>query len=302
MTLRAIGDAVLSTDLDGRVTYLNRAAEAMTGWPLEEAKGRRLDQVFHIIDGATREPAPDPMRLAVQLEKAVGLTPNCILVCRGGREVAIEDSAAPIRDRDGQVTGAVIVFRDVGTALATSRQMASLAQHDWLTGLPNRVLLHDRLTAAIALGHRRHKLLAVFFVDVDGFKKINDSVGHAAADEVLRSIATRLAGVLRRSDTVTRLGGDEFVVVLPEIEHAEDAGMLAAKVLETLAQPHSVGARDVALTAGLGVSLFPAHGQDADTLLEHADAAMYEAKRSGPGTYRLFDPATSERPTPTGAG
>jgi diguanylate cyclase (GGDEF)-like protein/PAS domain S-box-containing protein len=289
VTLNSIGDAVLSTDIHGRVTYLNLAAEAMTGWTREAAAGRPLADVFRIIDGATREPARNPLNLAMQLNKSVGLTANCVLVRRDGREREIEDSAAPIHDRDGHLTGAVIVFRDVGAALETSRQMSRLAQHDVVTGLPNRLLLHDRLTEAIAMGHRHNKPLAVCFVDVDGFKGVNDLLGHAAADEVLRSIAARLTGALRQTDTVSRIGGDEFVILLSEITHVEDAALVAKKILHAIVGPHRVESQDVRVTASLGVSLYPDHGQDADTLITNADAAMYHAKRAGLGQYRLFD-------------
>ena len=293
VTLNSIGDAVLSTDLAGNVTYLNLAAETMTGWSREAAAGRALEEVFHIITRQTREVARNPMTLAVQLDKTVGLTPNCILVRRDGRETEIEDSAAPIHDQEGRVTGAVIVFRDVGTALETSRQMSHLAQHDVVTGLPNRLLLNDRLSEAIALGHRRSKPLAVGFLDVDGFKNINDALGHAAGDQLLRSIAGRLSGALRESDTVSRYGGDEFVIVLSEIEHATDAARVARKILRTVTEPYSINDRDVAITASLGVTLYPDHGRDASTLIANADAAMYGAKRAGLGQYQIFDIATN---------
>ena len=289
VTLNSIGDAVISTDLAGKVTYLNLAAEAMTGWPREAAAGRPLDEVFHIITRQTREAARNPMTLAVQLDKTVGLTPDCILIRRDGRETEIEDSAAPIHDTDGRVTGAVIVFRDVGTALETSRQMSHLAQHDVVTGLPNRLLLHDRLSEAIALGHRRGKPLAVCFLDVDGFKDINDALGHAAGDRLLRSIAARVSSALRASDTVSRYGGDEFVIVLSEIEHAEDAGRVAGKILQAVSESHRISAEEVNITASVGVTLFPDHGLDAETLIANADAAMYDAKRAGLGQCRIFD-------------
>jgi diguanylate cyclase (GGDEF)-like protein/PAS domain S-box-containing protein len=287
--LNSIGDAVLTTDLDGHVTYLNLKAETMTGWSRDAAAGRPLDDVFHIIGRESREPARDPMRLAIQLDKTVGLTPNCVLIRRDGMETAIEDSAAPIHDADGRVTGAVIVFRDVGTALETSRQMAHLAQHDPLTGLPNRLLLHDRLTEAIALGHRRKKQVAVLFLDLDGFKNVNDSLGHATGDEILKAMAARLTGALRLSDTVGRYGGDEFVVVLSEIERTEDATAVAGKVMAVVNAPYRVGTQDVAVTASVGGAVYPDHGRNADTLIANADAAMYRAKRSGPDHYETGD-------------
>ena len=287
-TLDSIGDAVLSTDLDGQVTYLNVAAERMTGWPNKAAAGQPLARVFRIIDSNTRQTAPDPLALALKLNKSVGLTPHCILVRRDGHECAIEDSAAPIRDRAGRLVGAVIVFRDVGAARETSRQMAHLAQHDPLTGLPNRLLLSDRLTEAIALAQRHRKPLGVLFVDVDGFKARNDTHGHAMGDRLLRATADRLKGALRKSDTVCRRGGDEFVAVLSELERAEDALLVARKLLRALAEPNRLDSTQIALTVSIGISLYPSHGVTAEVLIANADAAMYVAKRAGPGGYRLF--------------
>src|SRR5688572_16566219 len=235
-TLDSIGDAIISTALDGLVTYLNAAAERMTGWLNKAATGQPLPKVFRIIDGDTRHTARTPLALALRLDRAVGLTPDCLLVRRDGHECAIEDSATPIHDRAGRLVGAVIVFRGVGAALETSRQMAHLAQHDPLTGLPNRLLLNDRLTEAIALAQRHRKPLGVLFVDVDGFKARNDTHGHAMGDRLLRATADRLKGALRQSDTVCRRGGDEFVAVLSELERAEDALLVARKLLRALAE------------------------------------------------------------------
>jgi diguanylate cyclase (GGDEF)-like protein/PAS domain S-box-containing protein len=287
ITLDSIGDGVLSTDLGGAVTYLNVVAEMMTGWSRQAARGRLLDEVLHIVDRSTRQRAQDPMHLAVQFNRTVELAANCVLVGPDGRETEIEDSAAPIRDRDGHVTGAVMVFRNVGAALETSRQMSRLAHHDVLTGLPNRLLFLDRLDKAIALAQRRKKPLAVLFLDVDGFKGINDARGHAAGDLILQSVAGRLTASLRQSDTVSRHGGDEFVMILPEIEHAEDALLVARKLLRALTESHRIDSQDVLITASLGVALYPDHGLEAATLIANADTAMYEAKRTAPGTLHL---------------
>ena len=214
VTLDSIGDAIVSTDVAGNVTYLNPVAESMTGWSRQEASGRPLREVLQIIDAESREPALDPLALAIRQDRAVGLSANCIMVRRDGHESAIEDTAAPIHDQRGQVTGAVIVFHDVGVARAMSVRMSYLAQHDALTGLPNRMLFNDRLTQALAHARRHRTSLAVLYLDVDRFKHINDTLGHATGDQILQSISRRLVACVRSSDTVSRRGGDEFVVLL----------------------------------------------------------------------------------------
>src|SRR5256885_9504406 len=227
VTLNSIGDAVISTDVAGRLTYLNVVAESMTGWSRQEACGRPLQEGFRIIDGDSREPALDPLAMAILYKRSVGLGANSVLIRRDGYESAIEDTAAPIYDRRGQVTGAVIVFHDVAVARAMSLRMSYLAQHDFLTELPNRMLLNDRLTQAIASAQRHRTLLAVLFLDVDHFKHINDSLGHAIGDRLLTSIGQRLVACVRRSDTVSRQGGDEFVILLSEVAPAADAAFTA---------------------------------------------------------------------------
>ena len=288
VTLNSIGDAVLCTNIEGRITYLNLVAESLTGWPREEATGRLLAEVFRIIDGATRKPARDPMEMAVEQNKTVGLTVNCVLVRRDGLESAIEDSAAPIHDRAGRIIGAVIVFHDVSAARAMSVQMTHSAQHDPVTNLPNRLLLNDRITQSIALARRQNRPIAVLFLDLDRFKYVNDSLGHAAGDELLQSVSKRLLGSIRGSDTASRQGGDEFVILLPEIGHREGAATSAKKILLSLSAPHSIGGRDLHIDGSIGISVYPDDGDDAETLIKNADTAMYRAKESGRNNFTFF--------------
>jgi diguanylate cyclase (GGDEF)-like protein/PAS domain S-box-containing protein len=288
VTLNSIGDAVLSTDVSGHVTFLNAVAEDTLGWTRQDAIGRPLTEIFRIIDGETRKPAPNPLALAIQENRTVGLTANCVLIRRDGHEVAIEDSAAPIRERRGGVTGAVIVFRDVSRARAMALEMSHLARHDALTNLPNRLLLNDRLTEAIASARRYRRQLGVMFLDLDRFKQINDSLGHEVGDQLLRSIAKRLTGCVRKSDTVSRLGGDEFVIVLSEIEDGNNAAASAAKILAAVATPHRIAGHELHTTASMGVCVYPHDGRDAETLLRNADLAMYHAKEGGRGQCQVF--------------
>ncbi len=288
VTLNSIGDAVISTDISGNITYLNQVAERMTGWSGEEASGRPFAEVFQIIEGVTRETARNPMQSAVKQNQAVGLTSNCILIRRDGCESAIEDSTAPIHSRTGQVIGAVMVFRDVSEARAMRLKMTHLAQHDFLTDLPNRLLLNDRITQAISLSRRHSKPLAVLFLDLDGFKHFNDSLGHEIGDKLLQLVAQLVVGCVRTSDTVSRHGGDEFVILLSEVAEAGDAALLAEKILAVLAMPHPISERNVHLSASVGISIYPQDGDDADTLIKSADTAMYQAKERGSHKYRFF--------------
>lgn len=288
VTLNSIGDAVLCTGISGNVTYLNLVAETMTGWRREEATGKPVAEVFRIIDGGTRKTAQDPMQLAVEENRTVGLTVNCILIRRDGFESAIEDSAAPIRDRAGRVIGAVIVFHDVSAARAMSVRMAHSAEHDIVTNLPNRLLLNDRISQSITLARRQKKSLAVIFLDLDRFKYINDSLGHAVGDKLLQSVARRLLASVRGSDTVSRHGGDEFAILLSEISHPEDAATSAKKILLSLNAPHSVAGQDLHVDGSIGISIYPGDGEDAKTLIQNADTAMYHAKENGRNNFQYF--------------
>src|SRR3984885_3611304 len=291
VTLNSIGDAVVCTDITGNITYLNLVAEKMMGWSGNEASGRPMAEVLQILDAASHETTPNPMALAVTRDLTMNLPPNCILVRRDGFRTPIEDSVSPIHDREGQATGAVIVFRDVSVARAMAQQLAHSAEHDFLTGLPNRMLLNDRVTQAITLAPRHLKKVAVLFMDLDGFKHINDSLGHPIGDQLLQSIAKRLVDCVRGSDTVSRQGGDEFVVLLSEVAQSEDAAISAVRLLQAVAEAHSIGAHDLHVTTSIGVSVYPDDGLDAETLIKNADTAMYQAKENGRQSYQFFKSA-----------
>jgi diguanylate cyclase (GGDEF)-like protein len=286
--LSCTGDAVLISDVAGFVRHLNEPAELLTGWSCQEAIGRSLDEVFQTIDPISRQAVGDPLATAAVDKKYVSLCSNCVLVQRHGFEVAIEGSAAYTRDRLGNINGSIFVFNDISAARAKSLELSHLAQHDFLTDLPNRVLLNDRITQAISFAARYSKQLAVMFVDLDGFKRINDSLGHTSGDKLLQLVASRLVACVRRSDTVSRLGGDEFVVLLYQVEHAEDAAFISKKILSSLAEPFSIEQKHLDISASIGVSTYPGDGQDAETLLHKADTAMYAAKKLGRNNCQFF--------------
>ncbi len=301
VTLDSIGDAVLSTDIEGNVSYLNSVAEKLTGWSRDDAIGRSLAEVFVIVDGISREPALDPLALAVRLNRSVSLSANCILVRPDGTELAIEDSAAPIHDRSGRKAGAVIVFRDVSAARSVTQRIAHLAYHDYLTDLPNRLLFMDRVSNSVALARRNTKQCSVLFLDLDGFKQINDARGHSIGDELLLSVSRRLVSCVRSSDTVSRQGGDEFALLLSEVEDVAAAISAAQKVLFALAAPHLVAGEQLMVSASIGISIYPADGRDAETLIRCADSAMYRAKRTGRNKCSLFKEDRTGAADPVGA-
>jgi diguanylate cyclase (GGDEF)-like protein/PAS domain S-box-containing protein len=295
VTLDSIGDAVCCTDIEGNLTFLNVVAEQLTGWTSADAIGKPLASVVTIVNAATREPISDVALRAVEGDKVVRLPPNCVLIQRDGGELPIEDSTAPIHDRDGNATGAVIVFHDVSGARAMATQLAHAAGHDFLTGLPNRLLLNDRIRQAITAAPRHSNQVAILFMDLDGFKHINDSLGHEIGDELLKSVAGRLLDCVRSSETVSRQGGDEFVALLTETDQGVDAGIIAARMLKTVAEVHLIDGHELHVTGSIGVSVYPGDGWDAETLLKNADTAMYQAKEQGRHRFQFFKPAMNVR-------
>lgn len=291
VTLNCIGDGVACTDSAGNVTFLNVVAEKLAGWELKDVEGKPFAKVLHFLDAASRE-VTNPTQTKT-LDAHLPL--NAVLVSRSGFETAVDGSIAPIRDRSGQVMGAVIVFRDVGAARATQQEMAHSAQHDYLTGLPNRILFRERAGQAIALAARHNKKAAVLFLDLDGFKSINDTLGHAVGDKLLQSVATRLLECTRVVDTVSRQGGDEFVVLLSELNDPEDAAIAARRMLEHIASPHPIDEQGLSVTTSIGVSVYPEDGRDPETLIQNADTAMYQAKKNGRQKFQFFERAMNVR-------
>jgi diguanylate cyclase (GGDEF)-like protein/PAS domain S-box-containing protein len=290
VTVDSIGDAVICMDPSGHITLLNMVAERLTGWSHAEAKGRTMDDVFRLVDSTTGKAIANPMKDAILHNRTGHLPQNCALIRQDGGVIFIDDTAAPIHNRNGEITGSVIVFHDVTTARAMAEKTLHDSQHDSLTGLPNRALLNDRLGQAIALAERHKGHIAVLFLDLDGFKHINDSLGHLIGDKVLQSVAERLQQQVRTPDTVSRQGGDEFVLLLQEVERQEDAAITARRVLKAVSESHSINQRDLFVNASVGISMYPDDGLDAETLLKNADTAMYQAKESGRQCYRFFKP------------
>jgi diguanylate cyclase (GGDEF)-like protein/PAS domain S-box-containing protein len=290
-TLDSIGEAVLRTDIRSNVTYLNRVAEKMTGWFRDEALGRPVADVLRLVDSVSGAAVDNAVATVIHGDRtatAMISVISCKLARRDGVELGIESRVTVVDDQAGNLIGAVVVIRDVGDARAASLETSRASQHDVLTNLPNRTLFDDRLKQAISLAGRQGKQLAVLFVDLDQFKRINDSLGHSMGDKLLRSVAGRLIACVRRTDTVCRMGGDEFVILLSQVEHAEDAAITARKILRAVAAPHIIDNKSLDMNVSIGGSTYPDAGQDAESLLSQADAAMYEAKQHGRNRYEFF--------------
>ncbi|KAB0266410.1 EAL and GGDEF domain-containing protein [Microvirga brassicacearum] len=297
VTLRSIGDAVITTDVTGRITYLNPVAETLTGWSLDEGCGKNIDEVYRAISYDQGGLVLNPVTIAMEEDRVVWLGTNTTLRQRHGGEVPVEDSAAPIRDRSGAVVGAVLVFHDVTQQRALASQMAHMAHHDALTDLPNRTLFRDRLEQAVSQAQRTGGELAVLFGDLDRFKHVNDTLGHAVGDQVMVEAANRLKHCIGEGNTVSRWAGDEFGILLPRADtSATTVNDLAERIVSALAEPiHVEGYPDpVEIGISLGISLYPLDASDSDALMQSADVALYDVKRNGRGSYQFFSEAMNE--------
>jgi len=288
IALNSIGDAVITTDEVGKVTFLNPIAETMTGWLNGEAVGMPIEQVMPLRDGPSRQAALNPVRLALSEGRTVGMALNCTLTHRNGQSFDVEDSCAPIRNHSGEIVGAIVVFHDVSEARAMAIKMTHLANHDALTDLPNRMLLQDRTEQALHQADRGDGKVAMLFLDLDHFKLINDSAGHQLGDRLLREVAKRLKEAIRIGDTISRQGGDEFIILCTEISDVAEASLLAERLLKAVNQPFLLNGERYDLTTSIGISIYPDDSLDSDSLFSHADAAMYQAKHEGRGRVRYY--------------
>jgi diguanylate cyclase (GGDEF)-like protein/PAS domain S-box-containing protein len=307
-------------DQNGEIVLLNVQAEKQFGYCRDELVGQKVTNI--IPEGFAERLIADALRSAEDaLGQQIGTGIELYGRRKDGSEFPIEIMLSPLESAEGiLVTAAIrnITTRKKAEALLVQKveelnrsneelvesarlartmtqQMTHLAEHDALTGLPNRLLLNDRVGQAISLAQRGMYQVAVMFLDLDGFKHINDSLGHAIGDKLLQSLATRLTGCIRAPNTVSRYAGDEFVVLLPEVRQPKDAAIAARRLLQAAAEAHSIGGHDLHVTSSIGVSIYPDDGLDAETLIKNADTAMYQAKENGHQSYQFFRPAMNVR-------
>lgn len=294
VTLHSIGDAVITTDGAARVEFLNPVAEQLTGWKTQDAHGLPLTEVCVLIDGATREPEPNPVERCLRERQVVGLAGNVVLLARDGKEYSIEDSAAPIRDREGQIVGAVMVFYDVTQMRHTSHLLSYHATHDALTGLVNRREFERRLADLLERARSLDEQHAFCYIDLDQFKVINDTCGHVVGDKLLRQLTYLLQEGMQEPDTLARLGGDEFGVLLENCPLSQ-----ALKIAESLRQVvkdfrFSWEGRTFDLGASIGLVLIDADSVSSEELMSEADAACYAAKENGRNRVQVYRPGNLE--------
>lgn len=283
-------DSVVITDAEGVIEYANPAFERMTGYVQKEILGARPG-----IVKSGRQGEAFYRRLWETLRR--GGTFNEVFVNRrkSGELYYEEKTITPIKDADGHITHFVATGRDITQRMQVQERLEHMAHHDALTSLPNRTLFHDRLRQVLAHSRRRNVRAGVVFLDLDEFKEVNDRFGHDCGDRLLQGLAARLRAAVREGDTVARFGGDEFAVLLDEIVTDRDIVTVADKLLRATAEPHVIDGREILITASLGVSVFPNDAEDANTLLKHADVAMYRAKELGKNTHQFYSPDMSAK-------
>jgi len=296
--LEAAPDAMVVVNQNGQIVLLNLQAEKQFGYARDELVGQKVTSI--IPNGFAERLITDGLRSKAEASaQEIGTGVELIGRRKNGSEFPIELMLSPLESIEGILVTAAI--RDISARKESeayrvlTAQMAYSAQHDVLTGLPNRMLLNDRIGQAIALSRRHGKKLAVLFLDLDGFKHVNDSLGHSTGDKLLQSVAKRLGDCVRASDTVSRQGGDEFVVLLSEVQQAEDVAISARRILEAVATAHPIDMHNLHVTTSIGISIYPDDGADAETLIKNADTAMYQAKDNGRQSYQFFEPAMNVR-------
>ena len=281
VTLESIGDAVITTDASGNVTWQNPVAETMTGWKSDDATGKPLSQVFNIVNEETRQQAINPVSTCLKLGKIVGLANHTLLISYDGTEFGIEDSAAPILDKEGTLLGAVLVFHDVTEQRRLSNEMSYRATHDALTGLVNRVEFETHLQRALLESDENHCENSLMFIDLDQFKLVNDACGHSAGDQLLVKIAKLLASTVRKGDTLARLGGDEFGVILQNCnrDQANDVAQHICTRMDEFRFTHD----ERKFRIGTSIGLVPLDNRWPDTAaaMQAADFSCYAAKEAG---------------------
>jgi diguanylate cyclase (GGDEF)-like protein/PAS domain S-box-containing protein len=288
VTLASIGDGVITTDADGDVTWMNPVAEQMTGWSVSESVGQQIDQVFNIVDEETRTRAENPLHACMSGSRTVGLANNTVLTSRIGIEYGIADSAAPIHNSKNELLGMVLVFHDVTEQRRLTGEMSYRASHDALTGLINRIEFDSRLRRMLKKAQADGTSGALLYIDLDQFKIVNDTCGHAVGDQLLQQVAKLLCGVIRTTDTLARLGGDEFAVLLEDCTNVQ-AGRLAQRICESIGNFRFIhDGQRFRIGASIGLVHVDDRWSSVSAIQQAADSSCYAAKEAGRNRVHLW--------------
>ena len=284
-----IHESVISTDLNGTITSYNRGSSVLLGYSEEEMLGKNILQIYD------KQNPYDFEALIKTMEKNKDYDIEGFLIKKDGSKVICDISLSSILDNEGKLVGIVGYSQDITEKKAAERMLKKQAlilnhqaNHDTLTDLPNRTLFKDRLSQAVAVSSRNNEKFALFFIDLDQFKKINDSLGHQVGDKVLIEASHRLQSALRAEDTLARLGGDEFTLILRDVKNVQSASTVADKIIKTIKEPISVDGHTLFISSSIGISLFPDDSMDEENLIKFADTAMYQAKDEGRDNYQFY--------------
>ncbi|WP_187290200.1 sensor domain-containing protein [Terriglobus saanensis] len=303
---------ILALELDGTIREINPAAERMLEYTNEELAGRATPLILHDPDEVARRAAhlshelgmtvlPDISVFTVHPSRGLIDRQEWTYIRKGGSHVIVEISVTALTDELQKVNGWLCVAYDITERKHTEEYISHLAHHDSLTGLPSRALLNDRMELALKRAHRNSSKVALMMVDIDNFKRVNDSLGHSVGDNLLISVAQRLQHTIRETDTVARMGGDEFIVLIDDVRSDEEAEKIAEKLVAVMAAPVTINGEQHPISASIGLCLYPEGGGDLDALLKNADEAMYFAKAEGRNMYQIFSKdmasATAKRRT-----
>lgn len=291
--LEAMAIAAMITDASGRIIWVNHAFCQMSGHERAEVIGRtpsilksgQQDQEFY-------------RQLWHEITSGKVWHGRIVEARKDGSTYTAEEIITPLRDAAGVITYFVATHQDITERDLAQARDRFLSQHDELTGLPNRAMLRDIVQKAISQASRTQQLVAVMFIDLDGFKPVNDQFGHLVGDRLLRAVSERLRSAVRQSDAIARVGGDEFVAIAYDVETVASASAMAEKLLEALSAPFMVRGNRLAVSASVGIAVFPADGLDVETLMNKADQAMYHAKLAGGHGYHFYAPAAPDAPRP----
>lgn len=283
--------AVAIADCQGRVEYVNPTFTALTGYTREEAVGRTPGSML----GSGRTPPEVYREMWGSLEAGAGWTGEIENRRKDGRLFWANEMILPIFNQEGETTHFLAMQQDITERKATEERLSFLANHDTLTGLPNRVLFTDRLQQAIIDADRHERLVGIMFLDLDRFKTINDTLGHSVGDELLKQVSVRLTQCMRSGDTISRLGGDEFTIILADVAHIDDLSAVAQKILNALASSFSIAGHELFVTGSIGVTVYPFDDREPESLVRNADAAMYSAKEQGRNAYQFYTAELNQR-------